>query len=287
VLFLLSLLAAYVLFKVLDSRATIRRRGWSAGGAIAGFLIILFWSWDAIRPTLAPLARTMPVSVPVGFKPLDVSDMGIAIAVPDDWERKPHPTEIFLGPKQHQQNSRDAMFIMISIQACRSPLIVAILYIRVSRRMAFVVAGQKLQSHRTVQARVERPVNDTHTPSSELFQDSVVREGFPRHRKLIWLEEYPPGASSATERCYAFPGLRLVAPHSEHAIIELQEPSFPVEVGDRSKSGYTIATRLFNFMNECTGSEKTVSKKCCASVRPREQRQERKNGEATNATYES
>jgi hypothetical protein len=62
----------------------------------------------------------MPVSVPLGFKPFDVSDMGIAIAVPDDWERKPHPTEIFLAPKQQQQNSKNAMFIMVSIQSCNN-----------------------------------------------------------------------------------------------------------------------------------------------------------------------
>jgi phosphoglycerol transferase MdoB-like AlkP superfamily enzyme len=121
VLFLLSLLASYVLFKLLESRANIKRKEWSAGGAIAGFLIILFGSWYAIRPTLTALPRTMPVSVPVGFKPFDVSDMGIAIAVPDNWERKPHPTEIFLAPKQQQQNSTNAMFIMITVQSCDGP----------------------------------------------------------------------------------------------------------------------------------------------------------------------
>jgi hypothetical protein len=40
VLFLLSLLAAYVLFKWLDSAAIIKRQGYQAGGAFAGFLLI-------------------------------------------------------------------------------------------------------------------------------------------------------------------------------------------------------------------------------------------------------
>jgi len=40
--------------------------------------------------------------------------------VPDDWERKPHPTEIFLAPKQQQENSKNAMFIMLSIQSCNN-----------------------------------------------------------------------------------------------------------------------------------------------------------------------
>ncbi len=40
VLFLLSLLGAYVLFKVLKSAALIKRPGYQAGGALAGFLLL-------------------------------------------------------------------------------------------------------------------------------------------------------------------------------------------------------------------------------------------------------
>jgi hypothetical protein len=86
-LFLLSLLAAYILFKLLDSRATIKRKGWSAGGAIAGFLIILFGSWYALGPLLRNVRNIAPLSVPNGFKRIIDGDAGFAFAVPSDWQR--------------------------------------------------------------------------------------------------------------------------------------------------------------------------------------------------------
>ncbi len=40
VFFLLSLVGAYVLFKILESSAVVKRPGYQAGGALAGFLLI-------------------------------------------------------------------------------------------------------------------------------------------------------------------------------------------------------------------------------------------------------
>lgn len=51
VMFILSLIGAYVLFKYLKSSALIKREGYKAGGAIAGFLLIygiLFYSFDSL-----------------------------------------------------------------------------------------------------------------------------------------------------------------------------------------------------------------------------------------------
>jgi len=48
---LLSLLAAIVLFKVLKSTALIKKAGYQAGGALAGFIIIystLYYSYDSL-----------------------------------------------------------------------------------------------------------------------------------------------------------------------------------------------------------------------------------------------
>jgi hypothetical protein len=118
ILFLLSLGASYVLFKLLDSSATIKRKGWSAGGAIAGFLMILFGSWYAIRPTLIPPPRIIPVSVPAGFKPISDLNMGVAIATPEDWERKEEAYSISVAPKQQEPNSKNPMFAQIQIRPC-------------------------------------------------------------------------------------------------------------------------------------------------------------------------
>lgn len=51
-IFLLSLLGAFVLFKFLKAYARIRRKGYQAGGALAGFLLIygaLYTSYDRIE----------------------------------------------------------------------------------------------------------------------------------------------------------------------------------------------------------------------------------------------
>lgn len=49
IIFILSLAGAYVLFKLLKSTAVIKKTGYQAGGALAGFLLIygmLFYSYD-------------------------------------------------------------------------------------------------------------------------------------------------------------------------------------------------------------------------------------------------
>ena len=51
VMFLLSLVGAFVLFKLLKSAALIQRAGYQAGGALAGFLLIfgtLYFSYDKL-----------------------------------------------------------------------------------------------------------------------------------------------------------------------------------------------------------------------------------------------
>src|SRR5689334_23171763 len=117
-LFFLSLVASYILFKLLDSRATIRRKGWSAGGAIAGFLLILFGSWYAVKPSFSGQQRILPVSTPAGFKIISASDAGVAIAIPSDWERKDMPTTLRFEPKAQEPNSSDPKMMVIQIQAC-------------------------------------------------------------------------------------------------------------------------------------------------------------------------
>lgn len=99
-LFLLSLLAAVVLFKFLESRATIKRRWWSAGGAIAGFVLILFGSWYSLTPAISAPLRVDPLSLPAGYKAYSASDLGIAIAIPRDWAQPDRPTDIAFSPQQ-------------------------------------------------------------------------------------------------------------------------------------------------------------------------------------------
>ncbi len=115
-LFLISLAASYVLFKLLDSRATIKREGWSAGGAIAGFLIILFGSWFALKPAITPPTRIVPLSVPTGFKSFTASDLGLAVALPADWVRHDAPTAISFGPKL--PTMQNPMFVALQIASC-------------------------------------------------------------------------------------------------------------------------------------------------------------------------
>src|SRR5258708_4126874 len=118
VLFFLSLVASYILFKLLDSRATIKRKGWSAGGAIAGFLLILFGSWYALKPSLSMQTPIMPLSIPRGFKAVSVSDAGIALAIPLDWERKDDAITLIFQPKHQEPNSEDAKVLYMRIQPC-------------------------------------------------------------------------------------------------------------------------------------------------------------------------
>lgn len=58
IMFLMSLIGAYVLFKLLKSTAVIKRTGYQAGGALAGFLLIygiLFYSYDKMtQPNSQP-----------------------------------------------------------------------------------------------------------------------------------------------------------------------------------------------------------------------------------------
>jgi hypothetical protein len=117
-LFLLSLVASWVLFKLLDSRATIKRKGWSAGGAIAGFLIILFLSWRAVQPTLTPRSQILPTSMPKGFNAVSLPESGIALAIPNHWERKQTPVLVSLMPKQQKPNSADAKYFDVDIRDC-------------------------------------------------------------------------------------------------------------------------------------------------------------------------
>ena len=119
VLFGLSLVAAIVLFKFLDSRATIKRKNWSAGGALAGFLIVLFGSWYAIRPALAPVRQVFPLSVPKGFKADGVLDAGIAFAVPEDWHRQQTPVT-FLFTAAHQ-NIETPATLWGQVTSCSGP----------------------------------------------------------------------------------------------------------------------------------------------------------------------
>lgn len=61
IIFLLSLLGAFVLFKFLKSYAKIQRKGYQAGGALAGFLLIyaaLYSSYDRIEQARIAEART-------------------------------------------------------------------------------------------------------------------------------------------------------------------------------------------------------------------------------------
>ena len=118
VLFLLSLLASYILFKLLNSSATIKRKEWSAGGAIAGFILILFGSWYALRPSLNRRLQIVPLSIPTGFKTVSVSDVGLAIAIPPDWERKDAPTTLQFAAKHQEPNSDSAKFMLIQITPC-------------------------------------------------------------------------------------------------------------------------------------------------------------------------
>jgi hypothetical protein len=119
VLSLLSLVASYILFKLLDSRATIKRKGWSAGGAIAGFLLILFGSWYALKPSLSIQTPVMPLSIPTDFKAVSVSDAGVAIAIPPHWERKDDPITLRFEPKTQEPNSEDAKILFMRIQPCK------------------------------------------------------------------------------------------------------------------------------------------------------------------------
>lgn len=61
IIFLLSLSGAFVLFKLLKSYARIQRKGYQAGGALAGFLLIyaaLYSSYDRIEQARIVEART-------------------------------------------------------------------------------------------------------------------------------------------------------------------------------------------------------------------------------------
>lgn len=49
VIFLLSLLGAYVLFAILKSTAVIKKAGYQAGGALAGFLLIFIMLFGSYR----------------------------------------------------------------------------------------------------------------------------------------------------------------------------------------------------------------------------------------------
>lgn len=113
-LFVLSLVAAYILFKLLDSRATIKRKEWSAGGAIAGFLLILFGSWWAIRPAMSAIKPVVPLFVPNGFKSESVSAAGLAIAIPQEWERKDSPLILMFAPKVPDESNPTYMLIQVS-----------------------------------------------------------------------------------------------------------------------------------------------------------------------------
>jgi hypothetical protein len=67
----------------------------------------------------------MPVSVPAGFKPIFAADMGIAIAVPNDWERQSTPSLIALSPSQQQPNSTNAMYVGVQIEPCTQLLLLS------------------------------------------------------------------------------------------------------------------------------------------------------------------
>jgi hypothetical protein len=116
--FVLSLLAAIVLFKLLDSRATIKKKGWSAGGAIAGFLIILFGSWHELRPTLNSRRIVAPLSIPSGFRQISASDAGLALAIPGNWQRTDTPVTLSLSPRQRDPNVDHVNFMSVQTTPC-------------------------------------------------------------------------------------------------------------------------------------------------------------------------
>jgi hypothetical protein len=102
VLSLVCLLVVWVCFRVLKSAAIIVKKEWQAGGAIAGFLLLLFGSWCAVSPRLdvAPVRSAIaPISVPVGFEGHSLSSAGIAFAAPVSFLLSDNPARFSLSQK--------------------------------------------------------------------------------------------------------------------------------------------------------------------------------------------
>lgn len=103
VVFLFSMAAAFMLFKILASHAAIRGKGWQAGGAIAGFLLVFFPSWYSLKPML-PMERQpyiSPLNVPSGFKPYTSLSPPFSLAVPHKWVQVGQTVSlIFSSPDQ-------------------------------------------------------------------------------------------------------------------------------------------------------------------------------------------
>jgi hypothetical protein len=87
IVFLFSIGAAFMLFRVLGSQAAIRGKRWQAGGAIAGFLLVFFPSWYSVKPML-PMESgpyISPLNVPNGFRPFSEPWAPFAVAIPRKW----------------------------------------------------------------------------------------------------------------------------------------------------------------------------------------------------------
>lgn len=80
---------AWLMFRVLKSKASIKVKQWSAEGAIAAFIIVALGSWNALRPELQLQKSIEPLSVPGGFKKISNASAGLAFAIPNDWHLDP------------------------------------------------------------------------------------------------------------------------------------------------------------------------------------------------------
>jgi hypothetical protein len=119
-LFILSLFAAIVLFRGLQSQASIKGTHWTLGGAAAGFVIILFGSWHVLSSSVSGERPLSPVSIPDGFKRISMADVGLAMAIPPSWERKETPVTVMLGPKEVAPNAPNPSFIFMQITRCQA-----------------------------------------------------------------------------------------------------------------------------------------------------------------------
>jgi hypothetical protein len=102
VLSLVCLFVVWVCFRLLESAAIIVKKEWQAGGAIAGFLLLLFGSWCAVSPRLdvAPVRSAIePLSVPVGFTARTLSSAGVALAAPAGFLTSESPIQFGLTQK--------------------------------------------------------------------------------------------------------------------------------------------------------------------------------------------
>ena len=73
--------------------------------------------------------------------------------------------------------------VNVRVVECRSGFSLALETFQ-QLRIIGQISWKKFQGDRTVQARVLRLVDHTHTPASEFFQNPVMRDGLANHEEL-------------------------------------------------------------------------------------------------------